>query len=261
MSSTKLPTRTLAGITVLDTPLVRAAQAYARTHADDMTYNHVMRSWLFGVCLYTKLHTAGAMPEIDLEAHAISAILHDLGWDHTGELVSSDKCFEVDGAIAAREWLHSHSSSSSPSSDLGEKGEGKDKEWDDHRIQLVWDAIALHTSPHISRFKEPVVQICGLGIICDFHGPRSDPSGLLTWEEFEAVKREFPRLDLAKGLREKIVHFCRTKPETTYGEFMFLDPDIVCERRGMGLIESRFVADGLWEEVCGGVCGEGEADY
>lgn len=202
MTSSKLSTRVTAGITVVDTPLVRSALKYARAHADDMTYNHVIRSWIFGVIIYNKLHAAGAMPDIDIEAHAISAILHDLGWDNTGELMSTDKCFEVDGAIAARNWLE------------------KQGQADVHRVQLIWDSIALHTSPKISAYKEPVVQLCGLGIICDFHGPNSDPSGMLTWEEFDAVKKEYPRLDLASGLRDKIVHFCRTKPETTYGEYL-----------------------------------------
>lgn len=38
MGSINLPTRVIAGITVVDTPLVRAAQNLARAHSDDMTY-------------------------------------------------------------------------------------------------------------------------------------------------------------------------------------------------------------------------------
>jgi hypothetical protein len=229
MTSSNLPTKVLAGVTVVDTPLVRGAQEYARAHSDDMTYNHVIRSWLFGVVIYKQLHSVGAMPEIDLEAHAISAILHDLGWDNTGELVSDDKCFEVDGAIAARTWLENQGQS------------------DVHRLQLIWDAIALHTSPHISAYKEHVVQLCGLGIICDFHGPNSDPSGVLTWDDFNAVKKEFPRLDLAGGIRDKIVHFCKTKPKTTYGRSSKPVDKNMLTKHG------RWVADGVWEEICGRV--------
>lgn len=200
-----LPTKVIAGVTVVNTPLVQAAQEYTRAHSDDMTYNHVMRSWIFGVMVYQRLNAVGAFPPIDLEAHAVSAIMHDLGWDKTGELISEDKCFEVDGAIAARNWITAR-----------EKSE-KTSDWDEHRQQLVWDAIALHTSPRIGKFKEPVVQICGLGVVCDFQGPNSDPTGVLTWDDFKNVKKEFPRGDLAGGIREKIVHFCKSKPETTYG--------------------------------------------
>jgi hypothetical protein len=35
----------------------------------------------------------------------MSAIMHDLGWDLIGELISQDKCFEVEGANAARNFL------------------------------------------------------------------------------------------------------------------------------------------------------------
>lgn len=202
-SSSTLPTKIISGVTVVDTPLVRGAIEYARAHNDDMTFNHVMRCWLFGTIVYQRLHAVGAMPELDLEAHAAAALLHDLGWDHTGKLVSDDKRFEVDGAIAARDWLQKQAQ----------------KDWNAHRLQLVWDSIALHTTPSIASFKEPVVQVCGLGIICDFKGPDSDPSRTLTWDDFNAVKKEFPRLDLAAGIREKIIHFCKSKPETTYGEY------------------------------------------
>ncbi|ELR05436.1 hypothetical protein GMDG_01731 [Pseudogymnoascus destructans 20631-21] len=47
-----------------------------------------------------------AIADRDLEVHAVAALLHDIGWDPTGELVSEDKRFEVDGANAARDFLH-----------------------------------------------------------------------------------------------------------------------------------------------------------
>lgn len=89
----------VAGVTVPDTPLITAAIYYARAHASDMTYNHIMRSWLFGTLILQKVAPSGT---IDLEVHSISAILHDLGWDNTGRLISKDERFEVDGAIAAK---------------------------------------------------------------------------------------------------------------------------------------------------------------
>jgi hypothetical protein len=204
MSAT-YPTTTIAGVTVIDTPLVNGAKAYARAHASDTTYNHVMRSWLFGTIISQRILPPGAL---DVELQAISAILHDLGWDNTGELVSKDKRFEVDGAIAAKAWIESQVDS------------GKTTGWDEHRKQLVWDTIALHTTPTIAQYKQPVVSIVGAGIASDFRGPESDPTGTLTWDEYNAVKKEFPRLNLADGVRGIICGFVDTKPETTYGEFL-----------------------------------------
>lgn len=70
------PTRALAGVTVPNTPLITKALAYAKAHVDEMTSNHVVRSWLFGT------YIADHIPELqsrDSEVHAIAAILHDLG--------------------------------------------------------------------------------------------------------------------------------------------------------------------------------------
>jgi hypothetical protein len=130
----------------------------------------------------------------------VSAILHDIGWDPTGELVSSDKRFEVDGANAARDFL---------------KREVGDA-WDKHRVQLVWDAIALHTIGSVVFHKEPEVQACAYGIWADFQGPDRVPNGLLSWDEYKPIVKEFPRLGLMAGLKEVMCHLCRTKPETTY---------------------------------------------
>jgi hypothetical protein len=197
-------TKLIAGTLVIFTPLVESAIAYARAHADDTTYNHIMRSWLFSVLISRHLNAP-----VDQEAQALAATLHDLGWDHTGELISKYKRFEVDGAIAARNWIDAQVS----------KGLTTSEEWDEHRIQLVWDTIALHTTPSILAYKQPLVGLVG-GIAADFQVPKSDPTGTLTWEEFERVNKEFPRDGLASGIRQALCMLIEMKPETAYGEWI-----------------------------------------
>ena len=102
-----LPSRVLAGVTIPDTPLVAKALEFARAHSDDFAYNHIIRSMLFGFIITEKIP---AIADRDLEVHAVSALLHDIGWDPTGELVSDDKRFEVDGANAARDFLQDRKS-------------------------------------------------------------------------------------------------------------------------------------------------------
>ncbi|KAL7958829.1 hypothetical protein V8C34DRAFT_313827 [Trichoderma compactum] len=176
--NTQVPETTIAGVTVIDTPIVQAAQKYARAHLNEMGFNHVMRSWILGVIVYKKLRKAGAISEIDLEVQALSAILHDLGWDITGELISKDKRFEE------------------------EQKNGKADNWDDFRLRLVWDAIALHTTPSIALHKEQVIK-----------------NGTISEEVYNAVNKRFPRPDLADGVPEIIRGFCRSKPQTTYDSF------------------------------------------
>ncbi|KAH8683888.1 hypothetical protein BGZ61DRAFT_357162 [Ilyonectria robusta] len=213
MATSNLATKIIAGVTVVDTPVVRAAQGYARAHSEDFAFNHVMRSWILGVVVYQELHAKGILPQMDLEAHAISAIFHDLGWDCTGALVSQDKRFEVDGAEAARAWIEE------------EQRGGRAEHWDEHRIQLVWDAIALHTTGTIAMYKQTVVKVCAFGVRADIRGPNFDKAGTISWDVFNAVNEMYPRLDLADGIRRVICGFCRAKPTTTYGQYIpFLAP-------------------------------------
>ena len=191
-----LPTRIFAGIEVPDTALVKKALAYTRGHLNDVAYNHVVRSWLFGFAIASKT----PLKDRDLEVHSVSAILHDLGWDTTGELVSRDKRFEVDGANAARDFL---------------KREAIGSEWDSRRLQLVWDAIALHTTPSIAFYKEPEVVATTNGILADFTGPGGPLGELLTWDEYNKIVEELPRLQFKEGMKDIMCGLCRTKPETT----------------------------------------------
>lgn len=196
------PTQVIAGVIVPDTPLIKASLDYARAHSDDMTYNHVIRSWLFGTIILNKTNT-----KVDPEVHAVANILHDLGWDNTGELISTDKRFEVDGAIAARNFIEA----------AVKNGTGS-KDWDENRLQLVWDAIALHTIPTISAYKQPIVAFTGYGIFSDFLGPDTDGTHTLTWGEFNRIKEAFPRHDVRDAVTKIICGFARTKPTTTYGK-------------------------------------------
>jgi hypothetical protein len=196
-----LPTRVLAGVTVPDTPLITKALAYARRHCDDFTYNHVVRSWLFGT------YIADRIPELqgrDIELHSITTILHDLGWATTPELISKDKRFEIDGANAAREFLQK---------------EGATEEWDKHRLQLAWDAIALHTTFSIALEKEIEVRSCLIGISTDFTGPEESIGGVLTREIWDGIIKEYPRLGFKECIKKVMCGLCRTKPETTYDNF------------------------------------------
>ncbi|KAL2195606.1 hypothetical protein P885DRAFT_39978 [Corynascus similis CBS 632.67] len=195
------PRRTLGGVSVVDTPIVRAAEAFAKQHGQDFTYKHIMRSWLFGVLVIE--HNETLRETIDPEVHAVAAILHDLGWDQTEEspLVSPDRRFEVDGAIAARSFIRSHQDG---------------KRWDEQRVQLVWDSIALHTQENIALFKELDVQVVHKGIMLDFAGPGHG----VTEDEYAAVVKEFPKDDLLPGVNETVIWLCNTKPASTYDTWM-----------------------------------------
>src|SRR5277367_2621774 len=133
----KIMSLLIAGITVADSALVHDAIELARSSSSPFLFNHVMRSWLFGVLI-----AEGAQPAPDPELLAVSAVLHDLGL--TDRFAAQDR-FEVDGANAARSFLN----------DRGVPAQ---------QIQLVWDAIALHTTRSIALHKQAEVAMTHAGI-------------------------------------------------------------------------------------------------
>jgi len=180
----------LAGIKVVDTPLVRDAIELARNSSEPYLFNHAMRSWLFGVLI-----AEAAKPAPDPELLAVSAVLHDLGiTDH----YSAQERFEVDGANAARSFL-------------------KERGIPAHQIQLVWDAIALHTTRSIALHKEPEVALTHSGIAVDVIGAGLD---LIPQDRVRAILAEFPRLSMKKQFQDRLCGLVRQKPATSYDNFL-----------------------------------------
>ena len=50
--------------------------------------------------------------------------------------------------------------------------EAGDVDWDKHRVQMVWDAIALHATTSIAWHKEPEVVATSYGINAEFFRDR-----------------------------------------------------------------------------------------
>ncbi|KAH6623421.1 hypothetical protein F5144DRAFT_595596 [Chaetomium tenue] len=204
-----LPHRTLAGIRLVDTPIVRDAEALAKQYSPG-SYNHVMRCWLWGALQLR--HNATLAAQVDLEVHAVGLMLHDLASAHnlSHPFVSADRRFEVDSAIAAANFIRGHR-------DGGE--------WPDWRVQRVWDGIALHAEPKLALYKEPDVFAIYWGneLEWSYGRPGGQRMGI-TEEEHAAVMEAFPNEDgggdsdgPSAGLLWFIAWYCKYKPESTYG--------------------------------------------
>ena len=180
----------LAGIKVTDTGLVRDAIELARSSLERYLFNHVMRSWLFGVLL-----SDGAELAPDPELLAVSVILHDLG---LADRYMAEARFEVDGANAARAFLKARGVST-------------------QQMQLVWDAIALHTTPSIALHKEPEIVATHSGIAVDVMGAGFDR---IPPDKQRAILTEFPRLAFKNEFRTCLCNVVRRKPETTYDNIL-----------------------------------------
>ena len=202
MTSSPFPDFPVSGITIPSTPLINEAVTYLKKHTDEFTVNHCIRSTAFAMILLKKFPPLVQMKdEVDVEALVLSILLHDMGWATTKELISKDKRFEVDGANVAREFI---------------KSSGNEGHWDKHRIQLLWDAIALHTSFSIAVHKEPEVMACHTAIGCDFFGPNiplptasGDP--IITPDEFREILQLYPRMGFKENVRKLFCNLCKEK--------------------------------------------------
>ncbi|KAI0382421.1 hypothetical protein F5Y04DRAFT_252635 [Hypomontagnella monticulosa] len=196
LANAPYPNTTIAGVTVIDTPIVRLAQEFTRNHSTEAVFKHQMRAWLFGSLIVNANETL--RNTVDIEVQAVAALLHDLGWDMTpnSPVTSFDHRFEVDGAISSRRFLEEYG----------------DETWDARRIQLVWDAIALHTTRTIAYYKESEVAVTSMGISVDYDGLRQGVNN----ETFQRITSVYPNDDLKKATNDTFTFICAWKPAQTY---------------------------------------------
>src|SRR5688572_17514323 len=183
-------TRVIAAVSVPDGPLITAAIDYARRLSEPYLFNHAMRSWLFAELIG---RTKGI--DYDREVVAVGTILHDIGLTAG---VSGPNRFEVNGADAARSFV---------------AGRGLS----DRRAQLIWDLVALNSTPSLALHKEPEVAVGTMGIGLDFGGFGLDalPAG-----EVGRVLTAFPRLKMKDRFSDTCCRLVMERPETSHDNFL-----------------------------------------
>lgn len=182
--------RLIAGVSVPDNPLITAVIEYAQRLSEPYLFNHAMRSWLFA-------ESIGRMKGIayDHEVVAIGTILHDIGLVAS---VSGPNRFEVNGADAALSFI---------------RGRGLS----DRRAQLIWDLVALNSTPSLALHKEPEVAVGTMGIGLDYGGFGIDalPPG-----ELARILGAFPRLKMKQQFAETCCRLVTARPETSHDNFL-----------------------------------------
>ncbi|MDX8450033.1 hypothetical protein [Mesorhizobium captivum] len=187
---TAIKVRTLAGISVPDTPLVGRAIDYARRESEPYLFNHVVRSWLFAVRIGQLRHI-----DHDAEVVALGTLLHDITLN---ERFNGPRRFEVEGADLARAFATQGG-------------------LDERRAQLIWDSVALNSTPSIGLYKEAEVALCTAGICLDVVGLQYE---LIPAAEIATIVQEFPRLDMKRRMTRCFCHIAEVRPETTYDNFV-----------------------------------------
>ena len=183
-------TRLVAGVSVPESPLINDALEYAQKLSEPYLFNHAVRSWLFAAKI-------GRFKGIDYdpEVVAVGTILHDVGLTAG---VSGSNRFEVNGAAAALSFI---------------KGRGLSN----RRAQLIWDLIALNSTPSIALHKEAEVAVGTMGIGLDYGGFFLE---LVPAADIAEILRAFPRLSMKTQFAETCCRLVTAKPETSSDNFL-----------------------------------------
>jgi hypothetical protein len=180
----------IAGIRIPDSPLLAEVLAYAQGIYEPYLFHHAARSWLFSAKI---AQTKGV--DCDLEVVAIGTLLHDIGLEPR---VSGPNRFEVNSAAAARSFVL-------------ERGVSE------RRAQLIWDLVALNSTPSIALHKEPEVALGTMGIGLDWGGFGVE---LITPADRAEILRAYPRLQMKRRFAEACRHLVAARPETSYDNFL-----------------------------------------
>jgi HD domain len=167
-----MATTTRSPIATPDSRLAREATELIRSVESDLLYNHSLRVYSWGA-----LQGARQGLKYDAELLYIGAMFHDIGLVE-GHRSEHDR-FEVDGANAARAFLRGH----------GVTGDA---------LRIVWDAIALHTTPGIPQHKDR-----------------------------DAVLAAYPRVDFKESIIQAFADGMAHRPDTTFGT---MNDDVLAEK-------------------------------
>jgi HD superfamily phosphodiesterase len=185
----QMTTTTIESIRIPDSKLAREVTELVRDTENALLFNHSSRVYHFGALAGKRRRL-----KFDPELLYVGAMFHDMGLTHQHS--SPTERFEVDGANAARDFLRSHGIAQQD-------------------IDIVWTAIALHTTPGIPQHMHPVIALVTAGVEMDVLG--------IGYSEYDDAEREavvdaYPRTahfkeDIIQTFYDGIKH----KPETTFG--------------------------------------------
>ncbi|KAI1350596.1 hypothetical protein F5Y01DRAFT_315653 [Xylaria sp. FL0043] len=203
------PTTTVAGVEVIDTPIVRACRTfiedYYREYQPYLT-GHLYRTWLFGAAAINNNATLKA--ELDLEVHALGSMLHDLGWDikpHS-PYTTGEYSFEIDSGRFAMDWIKNYTAI-----------HGGAEEWDELRLQKINIGILLQTFVGSPDFVFLDSQWITKSVGFEF--PTGE-SPLIGAENYNNIWAAYSNSTFFRGTNFTFTNYAVYKPAATYTTFI-----------------------------------------
>jgi hypothetical protein len=178
----------IAGIEVPSSSLIRDVTELVQSSAPPLLYHHSRRVFFWG-----SMRGRNRGMTYDPELLYAGALFHDLGL--TDRFSGSEQRFEIDGADEARRFLL----------DAGVPPE---------RAHLVWEAIALHTTPEVPWHMAPEIALVTAGVELDVLGLGYDE---ISDEERAEVTTAHPRPGFKQEILRAFTDGMAHRPLTTFG--------------------------------------------
>lgn len=160
------------------TPATLAAVSFIDEHEPAYLAHHSLRSYFYSRRL-GELQNLQPGEDYDDEAMFLGALLHDIGLVEEANL---SQRFEVDGADRAAQFV-------------------REQGLDDVTAEMVWDAVALHTSPGIVNRKRPEIALPAAGIAADLFAYNT---AALEPGFIDAAHERYPRENLGNRLTRQV---------------------------------------------------------
>ncbi|MBO9729548.1 MAG: HD domain-containing protein [Chitinophaga sp.] len=183
---TQLPSHLPAMLALPEDHISREALQFVKKHESPALYHHSIRSFIFArlYAVHKGLHRE---PDYKENLLFLSCLFHDMGLTDIG---NGPQRFEVEGADQALLFL-------------------ADTPCSHQDADIIWQAIALHTSSGIAERRGTIPLLTRMGIVMDFGGPLT---AFVTDEQANAIFTAWPRLSLATHITDCIVGQCRANP-------------------------------------------------
>ena len=179
---------TIAGVQIPDSRIAIDATELIRETTTPLIYHHSRRVFLFG-----SLQSRNLGIDPDAELLYIAALFHDTGL--VPPYRGTAQRFELDSADAAKSFLTTSGFSEA-------------------EADVVWTAIALHTTPEVPYKMAPVIAATTAGVETDVLGIRLDR---LVQNAIDAVTAVHPRPNFKNEILQAFTDGFQDRPDTTFG--------------------------------------------
>ncbi|MDV7090906.1 HD domain-containing protein [Rhodococcus sp. IEGM 248] len=181
-------TEIIAGVEIPETQAAYEATVLIRETTNPLIFHHSRRVFIFSTLRARELSLRP-----DPELLYLSALFHDTGL--LRPFSALEQRFELDGADHARKFL-------------------LDRGFSDAAAEVVWTAIALHTTPGIPGRMGDEVAATNFGVLTDVVGLGLDG---LDPDQVAEVTAVHPRGDFKNEFLRAFVDGLSHRPDTTYG--------------------------------------------